>query len=223
MTIRSAREKRASIDDPAGYCLSLSVDSLLTVSELPSYYYDMFYSTNRDRNGSYNACISDLLKNFFQVEPQGPTEVASIAKFNAFGSSPQEYMTDVGPTEELADYASMTSVGIEPSQIRLRGLLNKATTLGCLTLYTSMGKIGEHVRAIDCIDPGRKPDLAQFVVRNNLNIVGGIVTPLDLSGINRTLGRRDVEDPTLPELSRSEFPDGKQSWELIILPPDPGL
>lgn len=183
----------------------------------------MFYEMHNDPNASYNAAIHTLIKRFFKVEPQGPTAKAATAKFNAFGSSPQKYMPDVGPTEKLADFSSMTAAGIAPGQIRLRELINRATVKDCLTLFTVINEKGEHVLALDCIDPGKKPDLAQFVVRNDLNVDGGIYTPLGLSGINKAFGFDEGKYSSLPEISRNVFPDGQKSWELIILPPDPAL
>ncbi len=181
----------------------------------------MFHEMYHDPDAVYDKAIHTLLKGFFEVVPQGPTQKAATAKFNMFGSSPQTYMPDVVPVMELADYASMTGAGITPSQMRLRELINSATAKNCLILFITQHEKGEHVLALDCIDPGKKPDLAQYVVRNNINIEGGIYTPMGLSGINKSFGVNEGKYSPLPEISRDTFPEDEKSWELIILPPDP--
>ena len=73
-------------------------------------------------------------------------------------------------------------------------------------------------------DPGFDPLQALYVARDLTEIQSQLMCPIELAGIPQTVEGDAVTDYTpLPTVQRPYFTNGQRSWELIILPPDPGL
>ena len=208
---------------PSHICLPAALDAMLPISELPDEYYDRFNEGYFNPNPTYNTNMGYLLRKFFYVEPMPDTDLASVAKFNAFGASPQAYMPDA-PYEfpDMGKY--FEEGGVTQHQMRLIALLGIARENGCNILFTNnAGHVGEHVSGLQMIDRGNNPLQALYIVRDFTEIQGqSMYFPIELAGIPQTIEGDAVTDFTpLPTVQRPYFPG--QSWELIILPPDPGL
>ena len=104
-------------------------------------------------------------------------------------------------------------------------MLKTARENGCNILFTNNNDENEHVSSLHMIDAGDSPSDARYVVRNYVDIQGAeIYKSWNLAGIPQTLGSLEIGDFTpMPTVQRSYFPDGQESWELTILPPDPKL
>ena len=223
MSIRSARRKQESFSGPDGYCFPLTLDAMLRHTELPDKYYDMFY-TRHQSGGSYNASVTALLKDFFGVKPKPDTDTAAVAKFTAFGASPQHYCHDA-PYNYSNHFKGLQELGVTPVQLRMRRVLANARAHDCNILSTSINAIGEHVSGLQMLDAGTHPALAKYVIwdtAGGIGIQGDKIYHRDeLNGIDKTIGLYSDEYAPLPEISRPYFPNGQTSWELVILPPEP--
>jgi hypothetical protein len=224
MTFKSAREQLEKRGDESAICFPTAIDSMLPASQLPDEYYDLFSEDYYNPNASHNKTVSYLLKNFFDVDALPETDLAAIAKFNAFGASPQVYMPDVA-YDYTGESEFFQKRGVTPQQLRFVDVLKTARDNGCNILFTNLDEDGEHVSALHMIDQGMNSEKARYVVRNFVDIQGDeLLSPFSLAGIPQTLGNREVDDFTpLPTVQRSYFPNEQSSWELTILPPDPKL
>jgi hypothetical protein len=222
MSLESARAMRDSLEDVSGYCVPLSVDSLLKHHDLPQDFYRLFKDANDDPNGGHNKPVSTLIRDYFGVEPQPDTELAPVAKYNAFGASVQTYCPDVD--YDFSDEVEHTwgKFGITGKQLRLRALLKQATILKCLILFNEVNSAGPHVKAIDVVDYGGIHARPSYVIRDGTYIQNDKVYEVnELSGLTKGYGGFTDEFAPLPETNRSYYPDAGSSWELTILPPEP--
>ncbi len=221
MSIFSARRKLETLDNPSGYCFPLALDSILKTRTLPDEFYDLFSTESRNEKSSFNTCVEFLLKDFFGVEPEPDSELAAVAKYNAFGASVQSYCPDA-PYDYTDEFLQLQSRGATWKQLRLRELLVNARNNNCYVLFTNPNNIGEHVSGLDQIDPGDSGYSSTYVVRDMVEIQNNrLFSTNDLSGINLALGQEPAVYAPLPEVSRQYFPGDSSSWELIILPPEP--
>lgn len=223
MTTKSARHQIENRGEASAICLPTAIDSMLPISELPDEYYDACTESFHDPNGSYNKTISYILKDFFKVQPMPDTDGAPVAKFNAYGASPQSYMPDA-PYDFPDAESYFIEGGVTPQQLRFVKILEIARNNGCNILFTNKGEY-EHVSALHLIDEGEEADTAAYVIRDFVDIQADkIYYPNWLAGIPQTLGNAEVSffEP-LPTVQRSYFPQGQASYELIILPADPKL
>ena len=224
MTAISAYRQHEARGDSSNICFPAALDAMLPKSELPDKYYDFFANAFTDPDVTFNGSISFILRNFFNVEPMPDTDLAAVAEFNAFDASPQDYMPDA-PYDfpDMGKY--FEEGGVTPQQMRLVALLEIARKNGCNVLFTNnAGHAGEHVSGLKMIDPGRDSWSAGYVIREKSRLTNLIYSASELAGIPQTLGNSAVTDFTpLPAVERPDFPEGQRSWELIILPPDPGL
>jgi hypothetical protein len=224
MTINSARSQVELRGRDSGICMPTAIDAMLPVSKLPDEYYDACAENYSDPNGSHNKAISYILKDFFQVEPMPESDSAAIAKFNAFGASPQVYMPDVPYNyPDMGEY--FVEGGVTPQQMRFVNILETARANGCNILFTNNKGEFEHVSGLHMIDEGPEPEDAAYVIRDFVDIQNDqIYFPYDLAGIPQILGNREAAEFTpLPTVQRSYFPEGQASYELIVVPPDPKL
>jgi hypothetical protein len=206
----------------SGYCFPLALDSTMRNAELPNEFYRLFFDDYNSSNPSYNHCVSILLSEFFGVNPEPETDIAAIAKFNAFGSSPQKYMPDITDEPYRERMPRMLERGITEKQLRLQELLAAASLRGCNVLFTNFHSEGEHVSGLELIDPGESKNDAAYVIRDWVKIkTGRVYSSGDLAGINQIFGGKVDEYTPLPERARTYFPDNEASWELVILPPEP--
>ena len=222
MSIYSARKMLSSIERQSGYCLPLALDSVMPNAELPREVYDFAFDDYNSQAPSYNRTISFILTEFFRTQPEPSTDTAAIAKFNAFGSSPQTYMPEISSDVYQERLESMNKFGVTDKQMRLQELLAAASKQGCNVLFSNFHSKGEHVSGLEVIDPGEDEYDTSYVIRNwGKLITNRIYSGADLSGINQLLGSPIDEFTPLPERTRAVFPKGETSWELIILPPEP--
>lgn len=224
MSVRSAQQILKNIDREPGYCFPLALDSVMPNVELPREFYDLFYEDYHRENPSYNRCVSLLLDEFFKVKPEPATELAAIAKFNVFGASPQPYMPNVTEDDYAERKIRMQKFGITEKQLRLQELLTTATKNGCSILFSNFLTEGEHVSSLEVTGPDSDGSFDYYIIRDWSRIASKrIYSSSDLAGISQKLGQPGDEYTPLPERSRSVFPEGQTSWELIILPPEPSL
>ena len=224
MTARSAYEQYEKRQRNSGFCLPLSIDSILKVSALPDEYYDLCYEASNDPDSSYNKTTGYILKNFFGVEPQFDAGLPAVGKFTAFGGSPQTYMPDA--PYDFPDDKEIQALGVTPKQLRLTELLRIARQNSSNVLFTNNHDGDEHVSALDLIDVGYGWSPSLYFIRDRGIIQDEIIYhPVDLSGISHTYGQAELttEFTPLPEVTRPYFPKGNSSWELAIFPPDPRL
>lgn len=228
MSIESARQQKSTLITEGryhnGYCLPLSLDSIMRHASLPTEYYDYFYS-NFVNDVGYNEGISRLLTDYFDVEVSPCTDVASIAKYNAYGASTQTYVPRVMEVGEDDSDAILLNRGVTEKQLKLRNTLWAAAAGGCNVLFSVPTSSGtEHVEGLEMIDPGEDFMEARYIVRSNVEIKDDrIYAAGDLAGIGRVLlgSSQQGRYSEFPEVSRSAFGAGNSSWELIILPPKP--
>lgn len=223
MTIYSARLKQETFGGPDGYCFPLTLDAMLRWTDLPDRYYDLFHADQIGNTG-YNAAVSTLLLDFFDVKPKPATDTAAVAKYTAFGASPQTYCHNA-PYNYANQFRQLQEHGATTAQLRMRRVLANARANDCKILFTSFSEVGEHVSGLDMIDPETHPALAKYVIWESAD---GIRIPSDkiynrdeLNGIDKLYGLYSDEYAPLPEISRPYFPECQTSWELVILPPEP--
>jgi hypothetical protein len=225
MTYKSAREQLDKREDGSHICFPSAVDSLLPVSKLPDEYYDLFSENYHNPNASHNKVVNYLLNEFFGVEALPDSDLAAVAKFNAFGASPQVYMPDAA-YDYVGEEEYFQKNGVTPQQLRFVSVLRIARANECIILFTNnLHTPNEHVSALQMVDEGEDSDAAKYVVRDYVDVQGKkLYGPYELAGVPQTLGNSDVGDFTpLPTVQRSYFPNEQSSWELTILPLDPKL
>lgn len=221
MSVFSARQRLQEFEREPGYCLPLALDSVMRNGELPSEFYQLFYDDYNGPDPSYNRCITRLLSEYFGVNPEPSTDKAAIAKFNAFGSSPQAYMPDISDELYRDRLPHLSKHGVTEKQLRLQELLAAASERKCNVLFSNFLTAGEHTSGLEVIDPGECSSDAVYVVRDWVKIkTNRTYNGADLAGINQLFGGAKDEYTPLPERTRAVFPDNQPSWELIILPPD---
>jgi hypothetical protein len=225
MTAKSAYAQSEKRPTEAGYCLPLSIDSILKVSDLPDEYYDLCFEAHHDPSSSYNKTVGYILKNFFGVEPLLDAGLPAVGKFTAFGGSPQSYMPDA-PYDYSGKDEEIQKLGVTPGQLRLLQLLRIAKENSCNVLFAANSALGEHVSSLDLIDVGHPDGSPLYFVRDKGRIENNVIyTPADLSGLYHTYGLEGISTAysPLPQVQRPYFPTGQSSWELAIFPPDPRI
>lgn len=224
MTVKSARTQLERRGRSNGICVPLAIDSLLPVSVLPDEHYDLCSEIFHDPNGSHSKAVSYILKTFFGIEPQPSTDTAPVAKFNAFGASPQLYMPDV-PYDYTGEKDYFLKNGVTNGQLRFVRVLEIARNNACSVLFTNNKGRNEHASGLHMVDEGEDSSDALYLVRDFVDIQGKrLFSSSELAGIPQTLGNAEVTNFTpLPSVQRPYFPDGQSSWELTILPPDPKI
>ena len=227
MTLRSAIDFKADFRrendgwNPEGYCIPLAIDSSLPRSVLPMEYYDICKESN-DRGGSYNEVVRTILSGFFGVQPK-ENDTHPIAKYDRFGGSPQDYFTYNQKDPSMYAYLFKEH---SPEDVRLRDIVAQALREQCIVLFSNPNERGDHVMSISVIDngyDGNEPDgiLARCVVRSDGEIVDDdhVYSANDFAfgaSCNKAYA-------PLPKFSRSRFPSGETSWELMVFPPDPAI
>jgi hypothetical protein len=235
MSVASVREKLAVIEDYGeGLCFPLAIDAALHNAALPDEYYEMALAASHDpQKDSVNPMLVKLITNFFMSEVNlDLNSTTAIAHFNAYDACPQPYFADqpYEYEEEIRigkwfDYPNITS-----KHLRLGSLLKEAHKRKCITLfYSDTAYDPIHVNSLQEVDPGGKfldmndkwcDEEPVYLIREN-----GLLADI------RTYSQSDLWLPSPPDdwgptyapLPEIEIPgyDGKKSWELIILPPEP--
>jgi hypothetical protein len=219
MSLRSAREKVPHTDMEPGYCFPMALDSILPSGiDLSQEFYDLSRHAQ-----SYNQVVTYLLDEFFRVKPQPDTDLAAIAKFNAYGSSPQSYMPDIPIAAYRARLRTELKLGVSHKQVRLQEVLAEASRLGCNVLFSNpISGPYEHVSGLQVVDPGRGKYDTEYLIRDFSAIdTQYVYSSADFVGMTPAADDENLYYAPLPEVTRQAFPDGQSSWELIILPPAP--
>lgn len=224
MSIFSARKMHQEFGDTAGLCIPMALDSIMRRSDLPREFYTFFYDEYQKPNPSHNYLVTTLIENFFGAKATPSTNPTPVAKYDAFDACGQSYMPNVTDEPYRERLARAQAVGITEKQLRLQTLLAEAVSRGCNVLFTynKTDEI-EHVAGLEVVDPGASSYQAQYLIRNYVDIQNDrVYAGLDLAGIKPGIATAQEDDfMPLPEISRSRFPAGQSSWELIILPPEP--
>lgn len=218
MTIESAREQWSKRETSRGYCLPISLDSILRHSTLPDEYYDICKEAHDSQKEYINSVVRLIIEKFFQQQATDETNTP-IAHFSAFTGSPQPYFPEVDlvSDEEVRDVWKNT---VTREQLRLADLLGQARSSQCNVLFYSDD---DHVNGLDLVDPGASRNglqyAEQYIARDDTFPVTDRLYRIEhLSGLNTD---QPDEISPLPEISRRYFPDKKTSWELLVFPPDP--